>query len=116
MPTRRSQDQLPHEFRLIVRCHGPRALLTVSGGLDFASAGELVRALATQVRAGGLVVLDLRETAFIDASGLSVVLRAAVNARVEGTRLSLISGECVARIMELSGVPADVTDEGPSPN
>lgn len=116
MANLRSQDQLPHAFGLTVRCRGSRAVLTASGDLDFASAGELDRALVTQVRSGGLVVLDLREIGFIDASGLGVVLRAAVTACAAGTKLTLMSGECVGRMMERSGVQGPVTDEGPSPN
>ena len=116
MANLRSQDQLSHGFRLTVRCHGPRALLAASGDLDFASAGELDRALVTQIRSGDLVVLDLREIAFIDASGLSVVLRAAVMAHAAGTKLTLMSGECVRRMMEHSGGEVPVLDQGPSPN
>jgi anti-anti-sigma factor len=112
----RSQDQLSHAFRLTVRCRGPWALLKASGDLDFASAGELDRALVTQVRSGGTVMLDLREIAFLDASGLSVVLRAAVTAAAAGTKLTLMSGECVRRMMEHSGGEVPVLDQGPSPN
>jgi anti-sigma B factor antagonist len=116
MANLRFQDQLSHAFRLTVRCHGPWALLKASGDLDFVSAGELDRALVTQVRSGGTVVLDLREIAFIDASGVSVVLRAAVTAVAAGTKLTLMSGECVRRMMERSGDQVPVMDEGPSPN
>jgi len=116
MATLRSRDQLSHAFRLTVRCRGPRALLKASGDLDFASAGELDRALMTEVRSGGLVILDLREIAFIDASGLSVVLRAAVTAAAAGTKLTLMSGECVAGMMERAGGQVPELDQGPSPN
>jgi anti-anti-sigma factor len=116
MANLRSQDQLPRAFRLTVRGHGPLALLTASGDLDFASAGELDRALVTEVRSGGLVVLDLREIAFIDASGLSVVLRAAVTARTAGTKLVLLSGEYVRQMLERSGVQVAVMDAGSSLN
>jgi anti-anti-sigma factor len=78
----------------------------VSGDLDFATAGALDRALVTQVRSGGLVVLDLRDVAFIDASGLGLLLRADVNARFAGTAFSLVPGECVGRMLALSGVTA----------
>ena len=111
-----SQDQLSHAFRLTVRCHGPRALLTASGDLDFASAGELDRALVTEVRSGGLVVLDLREIVFMDASGLGVLLRGAVTAGAAGTKLTLMCGENVRRMIERSGAEVPECDQGPSPN
>jgi anti-anti-sigma factor len=110
------QEQLPHAFRLAVRRDGPQVRVTVSGDLDDASAGELDRALVTQVRSGGVVVLDLREIAFIDASGLSVLLRADVNARRAGTGFALMPGECVRRMLARARVAAQFTYGDPSPN
>jgi anti-anti-sigma factor len=89
MPCVPPRDELAHAFRLTVGRDGRRARLTVSGDLDFATAGALDRALVTQVRSGGLVVLDLRDVGFIDASGLGLLLRVDVNARFAGTGFSL---------------------------
>jgi anti-sigma B factor antagonist len=116
MPHVPSQVELSHAFRLTVRRHGERALVTVSGDLDFATAGELDRALVTQVRSAGLVVLDLREIAFIDAGGLGVLLRAEANARLGGIGLWLMASECVRRMLVLSGVTTQFTYGDPSPH
>jgi anti-anti-sigma factor len=109
MPRVPPQDELSHAFRLTVHRHGQRARVTVSGDLNSATAGELDRALATQIRSAGLVVLDLHEIAFIDASGLAVLLRADVNARFDGTGLSLVPGECVRRMLSLSRLTTQFT-------
>jgi anti-anti-sigma regulatory factor len=57
--------------------------------------------LSTHIRSRGRVVLDLRAIALIDASGIDVLLRAKINARVAGTDFSLIPGEGVRRIRAL---------------
>jgi anti-anti-sigma factor len=108
------QEELPHPFRLTVRRDGSRVRVTVSGDLDDASAGELDRALVTQVRLGGIVVLDLREIAFIDASALGILLRADVNARFAGTGFSVMVGECARRMFGHSRVASQFTYADPS--
>jgi anti-anti-sigma factor len=56
-------------------------LLTVRGELDLATAPTLERALASQTRCPGPLMLDLRALSFIDATGLAGPLGAATDAR-----------------------------------
>lgn len=65
---------------------GAGAVLRLVGELDIATAAQLDQALATLTREGAtVVVLDVAELAFMDSSGLGVLLRAARS----GTRIRL---------------------------
>jgi stage II sporulation protein AA (anti-sigma F factor antagonist) len=99
---RPASDQRPKAIRLAVRRQGLTTLIAATGELSRDSTGELDRVLSTHVRSGGRVVLDLRAIAFIDASGIDVLLRAKINARAAGTDFSLTPGAAVRRIPVLS--------------
>lgn len=86
---------------------GHRAtVVSVSGELDLASSplleGELSRVTATEPR---LLVLDLRELAFMDSTGLSLLIRAHHDADHAGRRLVLVrGGPQVQRLLSLTGL------------
>jgi len=64
------------------------ARVYVGGELDIATTPQLERTLSqSQAR---LVVLDLRELAFIDSSGLHAIIDAGIRARRAGRRLVLV--------------------------
>jgi anti-sigma B factor antagonist len=90
-------------FQVALEDSGSRTLVTVSGDLDVAVAPDLERVLAEQVRRG-VVIVDLRELSFIDASGLGVLVRANTQAHHDGTALQLIPGARVWRLLELCGL------------
>jgi anti-sigma B factor antagonist len=73
------------------------------GELDLCSAPELREALRAQ---RGPVVLDLRELAFIDASGLHVMVEADVRARRDGLDLTVLPGPVAGRLLGLTGLGA----------
>jgi anti-anti-sigma factor len=83
------------------------AWVQVAGELDIDTTPQLEQTLR-EPRAP-LVVLDLRELAFIDSSGVHAIVNASVRARQFGRRLVLLRGPPrVDRIFGLTGSSADV--------
>jgi anti-anti-sigma factor len=83
------------------------AWVQVAGELDIETSPELVQTLR-EPRAQ-LVVLDLRELAFMDSSGVHAIVNASARARQLGRRLVLLRGPPrVDRIFGLTGSSADV--------
>jgi anti-anti-sigma factor len=79
--------------------------LTLRGELDLASARQLEDSLAAvEDRSLSVLVIDLGELAFIDSSGLRVLLQADARAREEGYEFLLVPGqEPVQRVFEMTG-------------
>jgi anti-anti-sigma factor len=83
------------------------AWVQVTGELDIETTPQLERTLR-EPRAQ-LVVLDLRELAFMDSSGVHAIVNASARARQVGHRLVLLRGPPrVDRIFGLTGNSADV--------
>jgi anti-anti-sigma factor len=78
------------------------AWVHVGGELDIATTPQLERTLdASQAR---LVVLDLREVAFLDSSGMHAIVNAGIRARQAGRRLVLVRVPAnVDRMLTLTG-------------
>jgi len=68
------------------------AWVQVAGELDIATAPQLERTLCKPELRAGLVVLDLRELAFIDSSGVHAIGNASRSARDAGGRLVVLRG------------------------
>jgi anti-anti-sigma factor len=76
----------------------------VRGELDGATTPRLARALREAQLQARLVVLDLRELAFIDSSGVHLIVDASIEARRVGCRLVVLRGPPnVDRALTLSG-------------
>lgn len=56
---------------------GAHSRVVVRGEIDIATAGELERSLLAAADRGGPVEIDLRDTTFIDSTGLSALIRLA---------------------------------------
>jgi anti-anti-sigma factor len=83
------------------------AWVQVAGELDIATSPQLEQTLR-EPRAH-LVVLDLRELAFMDSSGVHAIVNASARARQLGRRLVLLRGPPrVDRVFGLTGSSADV--------
>jgi anti-sigma B factor antagonist len=81
----------------------------IIGELDIATTPELQRTLREPQLQAQLVVLDLREVAFIDASGVHAIVNASLRAREIGHRLVLLRGGLdVDRVFTLTGSSGDV--------
>ncbi len=80
------------------------AWVHVAGALDSATTPRLVRTLRESQSAARLVVLDLRELAFIDSAGVHAIVEAGRQARRVGGRLVLLRGAVnVDRLLARTG-------------
>jgi anti-anti-sigma factor len=85
------------------------AWVSVAGELDIATTPQLERALREAQVQARLVVLDLRELAFIDNFGVHAIVNAGIRARQVGHRLFLLRGSPgVDRVFTLTGSSGDV--------
>jgi anti-sigma B factor antagonist len=81
----------------------------VAGELDMATAPELERALGVGLSRARMVVLDLRELAFMDSAGAHVIIDASARARKLGRRLVLLrTPPDVDRLFTLTGSSSEV--------
>jgi anti-anti-sigma factor len=87
------------------------AVLALRGELDLSSAPAVEAAVRRAIQRGARqLVLDLRELAFMDSTGLRTVLRADALARQAGARLALVDGaEPVRRVFEMTGMRQRLT-------
>jgi anti-anti-sigma factor len=98
-------DAVPPTFQCSWANGGPDAAwVHVAGELDIATTPQLARALrALRAR---LVVLDLRELAFMDSCGVHAIVDASIRARDVGRRILLLAGpprvDCVFTLTESS--------------
>jgi anti-anti-sigma factor len=75
----------------------------VAGDLDLAAAPQLMEALRDLEQEACLIVLDLREIAFLDAAGVHVIVDASIAARRDGHRL-LFDGHRLLLVGASAGV------------
>jgi anti-sigma B factor antagonist len=82
--------------------------IRLAGELDMSSRPELDEVLLTAVEQGGPILVDLSELRFIDSTGISALMQAAV---VLGDRGCLIlhgEQDRVRRVLDLVGVEASI--------
>ena len=105
-------DVLPPAFHCSWASGGlDAAWVHVAGELDIATTPQLDRALREAQSQVRLVVLDLREVAFIDTSGVHAIVDASSRARQLGDRLLLLSGPPgVDRVFTLTGTSDEVVN------
>ena len=92
------------------------AWVHVAGDLDIATTPRLVRTLRESQSQARLVVLDLRELAFMDSSGVHAIVDASIRARQIGGRLLILRGPPnVDRLFSLTGTSdaVEIGDVGP---
>ncbi len=81
-------------------------LLAVSGDLDMSSAPSLTSAAMALIADGARhLIIDLREVAFCDSSGLASFVQIATRLEPEGGRLAIAGPRSIVRrILEVSGL------------
>jgi anti-sigma B factor antagonist len=82
-------------------------LIVASGELDIAATPRLSTVLAmASARPGGRLVLDLSDVAFIDSSGLAVIVEADEFMRQKHRRLAVVAprGTTAAVLLTLAGL------------
>lgn len=104
-------------LELTTEVDGSTVRLVLEGELDIASAGQVEREL-TRVEQGApsMLVLDLRGLAFMDSTGLRIVVAADARAREADRRLVVVRGpEAVQRIFRMTRLDErlDMVDQPP---
>lgn len=91
-------------LELTTETDGTTVRLALEGELDIASAGQVERELTRIERDGPATVeLDLRKLAFMDSTGLRIVVAADARAREQSRRLVVVRGpEAVQRIFRMT--------------
>ncbi len=91
-------------FDVGMRREPGRLVLRPRGELDIATVPRLRDAIA-QRRPDEVLVVDLRDLAFLDTSGLQIVVEVSRRARDEGFDLTLVRGaHGVQRVFEIAGL------------
>jgi anti-sigma B factor antagonist len=79
--------------------------IQVEGELDLAVAGQLDEALAAAAEGCDRVLVDLERCAFIDSSGIAVILRARNRMEESGGRLAVFAPtDQVLRVLSTTGL------------
>jgi anti-sigma B factor antagonist len=80
----------------------------IEGELDLAVAGQLDEALTKAVTECSMVLVGLERCAFIDSSGIAVILRAHNRMAEEGNRLAVYAPtDQVLRVLAMTGLTAN---------
>jgi anti-sigma B factor antagonist len=96
------------------RCHvvpdRERVIVRPVGELDIATVGDVEAPLAELEDAGfAEVLLDLRETTFLDSTGVHLLVRHAHAARENGHRFGIVAQDGpVLRVLELTGLLREI--------
>jgi anti-anti-sigma factor len=101
----------PTGFSISTSDRDGRAVIVIRGELDIATVPDLEAVLTERLDAGQDVVVDLRELAFMDSSGLRVFVSA--HARVAGGGPSFVivrppPGGPIARILAIAGIESEL--------
>jgi anti-sigma B factor antagonist len=93
-------------FRLTVNGSADRAVVSLEGELDLATAPRLREELASLAeQADSVIVVDLTNLAFIDSTGLSVLVMALNRSQACGGSIVLRNpSQSVMRILEITGL------------
>lgn len=106
----------PEPFSVAVREADGQLVIAVRGELDLATAPQLEEAVLPPLRDGGSVLLDLRRLAFMDSTGVRVIVAAHLAAQEHGGHLRIARTDPqgpVGRVLEISGLDTmlDVVDD-----
>jgi anti-sigma B factor antagonist len=79
--------------------------IQIEGELDLAVAAQLDEILATAIEQCGQVLVGLERCAFIDSSGIAVILRAHNRMQEDGRRLAVYAPrDQVLRVLSMTGL------------
>jgi anti-sigma B factor antagonist len=82
--------------------------IQIEGELDLAVAGQLDEVLTNAVTECTTVLVGLQSCAFIDSSGIAVILRAHNRMEEEGNRLAVYAPtDQVLRVLSMTGLTAN---------
>jgi len=94
------------QLQIDVRHASGRAIVSLSGELDMASADVLQQAIeGEKLSAETMVVLDLQQLQFVDSTGLRIILMALERCRERGQKFAITPGSPqVQRLLSVTGV------------
>jgi anti-anti-sigma factor len=105
-------------FDVTTEHRGDIAHVKLSGELDISTAPKVEDELARiEPNRPDLIVLDLRNLAFMDSTGLRLLIAADMRARHDGRRLTIVKGpEAVQRVFRITRLEErlEIVDEVPS--
>ena len=94
---------------IAVRRRRGHVLVTVSGEIDIATAGQLRGRLEGPAGSGQQVIIDFSRVSFLDAAGAGVLAAAAARAAARGGSLRLAAaGRQVRRVLALTGLDRSI--------
>lgn len=98
------------ELQLATRHEGDVSVVSAKGEVDVFSAPELDSELDALIAAGGVrLVVDLSDVAFLDSTGLGVLVKALKHAREGGGWLHLVvTSDRIRKIFEITGLDASI--------
>ena len=98
------------ELQLATRHEGEVSVVSARGEVDVFSAPGLDTELDALIAAGNpRLVVDLSEVAFLDSTGLGVLVKALKHAREAGGWLHLvITSDRIRKIFEITGLDASI--------
>ncbi len=98
------------ELQLATRHEGEVSVVSARGEVDVFSAPGLDTELDALIAAGNArLVVDLSEVAFLDSTGLGVLVKALKHAREAGGWLHLvITSDRIRKIFEITGLDASI--------
>ena len=84
----------PPAFRTLTKESGPRVEIAIQGELDLATSPQLEAEFERIGRLDGveLVIVDLRELAFLDSTGLEAIVKFDARSRASGAELVVVRG------------------------
>jgi anti-anti-sigma factor len=86
-----------------------RYTLALQGELDLVTAPELEDTIAELcLNHPGEIIVDMRQVAFMDSSGLRTVLASMDMCRLHGCEFMLVPGNASRRLFEITGVIGDL--------
>jgi anti-anti-sigma factor len=98
----------PSKFEITQQAKGGALTLRVKGELDMRTLGQLSECVENQLRAGAsALTLDLRDLAFMDSSGLRLLIEFYDRSRAEGWKLNLVCPEHEAAAVVIRVTGAD---------
>jgi anti-sigma B factor antagonist len=98
------------EFSVAVHSEGSAEVVVVRGEIDLATADAVRADLRVASERAETVVLDLREVAFMDTQGLTVVIEAQQAAESDGTRFAITRAPAhVHRLFDMIGLTPRLT-------
>jgi anti-sigma B factor antagonist len=81
------------------------AVVVMKGDLDIATEAQATAQLDRAMDGCGVLIADLRELAFLDSTGVRVLLSAHLRAQERGLRFGIVRGEgMVARLLEVTRI------------